>query len=68
MIYFKIAICVMMLAWCWIGFYMVTNFKRLFGAHADDPSETSGARSYGIAHVLVIWFSVMALLGFFLSL
>ena len=68
MIYIKAAVCIAILAWLWLGFHIITNFKKYLGANVDDPSETAGARSYGIVHVTTIWFAMLGLFVFILTL
>lgn len=50
----------------WLGFYLVTRYHKLFGPHPDDPSETPGARSFGLAHIISIWIGTLGLLIYFL--
>lgn len=66
MIVIKIFLAVSLLTWIWLGFFLITRFKKLFGAHPDDPSETPGARSFGLAHIVTIWIGIFGLLIFFL--
>ena len=44
-----------LLLWLWLGVFLVTRWGTLFGADKDNPSETAGARSLGITHIVVIW-------------
>lgn len=43
------------LLWIAGGVVLIKNWKKLFGKSADHENETSGARSYGITHLIVIW-------------
>ncbi len=51
-----------LLIWLWIGFYLVINWGKLFGADQDNPSETEGARSLGVTHIVVIWLVIAYML------
>lgn len=51
-----------LLLWLILGFFLVKNWGSLFGADKDNPSETSGARSLGVTHVVVIWFVIAYML------
>jgi len=62
----NIGLILFIIVWTWLGTWLVMNFKRLFGMHADDPAETPGARSFGVAHVITIWIGGMALAIYFL--
>lgn len=67
MILIKSFLAISLVGWIYLGFYLITRFKKLFGAHPDDPSETPGARSFGLAHIVSIWIGVFALLIYFLA-
>ena len=62
----KIFLVICILAWIWVAYFLITRYKKLFGAHPDDPSETPGARSFGLAHIVTIWIGMMGLFIFFL--
>ncbi|MDB9741849.1 hypothetical protein OAB00_03235 [Akkermansiaceae bacterium] len=66
LIIIKVLLVAALLAWIYLGFYLVANFNKLFGAHPDDPSETPGARSFGFAHIVTIWIGVLGLLSYFI--
>lgn len=62
----KILIVLFMLGWLWLGGWLVARFNTLFGPHRDDPAETVGARSYGVAHIIAVWIGAFALAWYFL--
>jgi hypothetical protein len=39
----------------------VVKFRLLFGPDHGQPSETPGARSFGMTHVFAVWVGGMAL-------
>lgn len=51
-----------LLLWLWGGVYLVIHWGALFGADKDNPSETAGARSLGVTHVVVIWLVIAYML------
>lgn len=62
----KIGIVIFLIIWTIIGYLLVKNYGRIFGPHADDPAETEGARSFGVAHIVAIWIGGTALGLYFL--
>ncbi|MEO5714195.1 MAG: hypothetical protein ABIT37_11975 [Luteolibacter sp.] len=54
------------LAWAFFGCWLVARYAVLFGPHPDDPAETPGARSFGVAHVCAVWFGTFSLATYFL--
>ncbi len=52
--------------WSLFGIWLVAKYAVLFGPHPDDPSETVGARSFGVAHVCAVWFGAFCLAFYFL--
>lgn len=62
MIGIKIVLSILILVWLYVGYYLVTRFHKLFGTHPDDPAETPGARSFGLAHIVTIWIGVLGML------
>ena len=57
----KIGIAIFIIVWALLGIWLCVNYNRLFGPHKDDPSETPGARSFGVTHIVAIWIGGMAL-------
>ena len=66
MIAITILLCIFLLAWIYVGYYLVTRFGKLFGPHPDDPAETPGARSFGLAHIFAIYIGTFSLLIYFI--
>ena len=62
----KSAIVLFLLGWSFFGAWMLLRYAVLFGPHQDDPAETAGARSFGVAHVCAVWFGAFALAFYFL--
>ena len=60
----KIVIFLALLGWIGGGFFLMKNFKKFFGPHPDDPSETSAARMLGQTQIWSIWIGI-ALVGFY---
>jgi hypothetical protein len=63
----KIGLSIFLIVWSMLGVWLVMNFHRLFGSHPDDPAETPGARSFGVAHIVAVWIGGMALAIYFIS-
>lgn len=63
----KIGLSIFLIVWSILGIWLVMNFNRLFGPHADDPAETPGARSFGVAHIVAVWIGGIALAIYFIS-
>lgn len=66
MLAIKICIILFLIAWFIFGGWLVANYARLFGPHKDDPAESAGARSFGIAHIIAVWIGGVAIAMFFL--
>ncbi len=62
----KTGLVLFLLAWGIFGAWMVLKYAALFGPHPDDPAESPGARSFGVAHVTAVWFGVCVLAIYFL--
>jgi len=62
----KIVLGILLILWVYVAYYLISRFKKLFGAHPDDPSETPGARSFGLAHIVTIWIGIFGVLIWFL--
>lgn len=46
--------------WLVLGIWGLKNGRRLFGPDPDNPSETGGARSFGVAHIIAVWLGIFA--------
>lgn len=64
----KLLIVVFLLFWLALGVWLVVRYGALFGPNADHRSETPGARSFGIAHLVAVWVGGFALAMWFLFL
>lgn len=62
----KAALVIFLITWSGFGLWMLVKYSALFGPHPDDPAETAGARSFGVAHVASVWFGFFALAFYFL--
>lgn len=62
----KTGIVVFLLIWFILGAWLVARYSVLFGPHKDDPSESPGARSFGVAHIVAVWIGGTALALYFL--
>lgn len=62
----KTALTLFIIAWTSLGVWMLVKYNKLFGPHHDDPAETPGARSFGVAHVASVWFGFFVLALYFL--
>lgn len=62
----KSGIVLFLLGWIVFGLWMLVRYGKLFGPHRDDPAETPGARSFGVAHVCAVWFGAFVLALYFL--
>lgn len=62
----KTAIVLFLFAWIFLGGWLVVRYNVLFGPHRDDPAETPGARSFGVAHIGAVWIGAFALAIYFL--
>lgn len=52
--------------WIVFGGYLIVRSGALFGLCDDHRSETPGARSYGVAHIVAMWIGGFALGIYFL--
>lgn len=62
----KTFIALLLLTWTILGVWLVVRYNLLFGPHRDDPAETPGARSFGVAHIAAVWVGGFALGVYFL--
>ena len=60
----KIIAAIGLILWLAAGVYLFKHQDRIFGAHAELPSETSGAQGYSKAQAWLVWLLVAKLLGF----
>lgn len=56
----KIFLGLFLVFWSGVGIWLLVKYENIFGFHADDPSETPGARTLNMTQVWSCW------LGFFL--
>ena len=66
MIYGRIAIGLFVLLWLMFGGWLLLKYAVLFGPHPDDPAESPGARSFGVAHICAVWLGTFMLAVYFL--
>ena len=64
----KTLLTLFLIGWSIFGVWMLVKFNLLFGPHKDDPAETPGARSFGVAHVAAVWIGFFVLALYFLFL
>lgn len=64
----KLLIVAFLVAWTFLGGYLVVKYGVLFGPHHDHRAETPGARSFGIAHIAAVWVGAFVLAIYFLLL
>ena len=57
----KAIVALFLVAWVVLGAWLALKYAVLFGPHQDDPAETPGARSFGVAHIIAAWVGVFAL-------
>ncbi|MFC4994399.1 hypothetical protein [Rubritalea tangerina] len=57
---------VFLIFWFLLGAWLVSRYNVLFGPHKDDPAESPGARSFGVAHIVAVWIGGAALAIYFL--
>jgi hypothetical protein len=62
----KSCIVLFLFAWLYLGGWLVVRYAVLFGPHRDDPAETPGARSFGVAHIGAVWVGAFCLAMYFL--
>ena len=63
----KAGMAVFLIAWAIVGFRILRQSRSLFGPHPDDPSESAGARSFGVSQVVAVWVGGFVLAVYFLS-
>jgi hypothetical protein len=63
----KAGMAVFLIAWTIVGIRILLKSRALFGPHPDDPSESAGARSFGISQVVAVWVGGFVLAIYFLS-
>ena len=61
MLFFKVLVVLGLVPWTLAGLYLFARFQKLFGPDRGQPSETPGARSFGMTHVFAVWVGGMAL-------
>lgn len=64
MILIKIGLIAFLIFWFTLGGWLVARYSVLFGPHKDDPAESPGARSFGVAHIIAVWIGGAAI-GFY---
>ncbi len=62
----KSALVLFLLVWLVFGGWLLLKYAALFGPHPDDPAETAGARSFGVAHIAAVWIGFFSLAFYFL--
>lgn len=62
----KLLLVLFLIGWSGLGLWLVLRYGRLFGPHPDDPAESPGARSFGVAHIAIVWIGFFALGFYFL--
>lgn len=66
MLLIKIGLILFLIFWFLLGGWLVARYNVLFGPHQDDPAESPGARSFGVAHIIAVWIGGSALGFYFL--
>jgi len=62
----KTGIVLFLIVWIWLGIKLFFNYNKLFGPNVDDPAESAGARSFGVAHIIAVWLGSFLLAAYFL--
>lgn len=62
----NIGIIAYLIIWFLLGAWLIARYNVLFGPHKDDPAESPGARSFGVAHIVAVWIGGAALGFYFL--
>lgn len=65
-IFIKLFLALFLIAWSGVGLWMLVKYDSLFGFHADDPAESSGARALNVTQVVSVWFGFFAVAFYFL--
>jgi len=55
-----------LIGWIVFGCYLIARSGALFGLCDDHRSESPGARSYGVAHIVAMWIGGFVLGIYFL--
>jgi len=55
-----------LIGWIVLGLWLIIRSGALFGLCDDHRSESPGARSYGVAHIVAVWIGGFALGVYFL--
>jgi hypothetical protein len=55
-----------LIGWVVLGLWLIIRSGALFGLCDDHRSESPGARSFGIAHIVAVWIGGFALGVYFL--
>lgn len=66
MILLKVAMVLFLVIWFLLGAWLLLRAKILFGPHKDDPAESPGARSFGVAHIIAVWIGGVVIGFYFL--
>jgi len=62
----NLTITAFLIGWVAFGVYLIVRSGALFGLCDDHRSESPGARSYGVAHIVAMWIGGFALGIYFL--
>jgi len=55
-----------LIGWIVLGLWLIIRSGALFGLCDDHRSESPGARSFGVAHIVAVWIGGFALGVYFL--
>ena len=55
-----------LIGWVALGLWLIIRSGALFGLCDDHRSESPGARSFGVAHIVAVWIGGFALGVYFL--
>jgi hypothetical protein len=62
----NLTITAFLIGWMAFGIYLIIRSGTLFGLCDDHRSESPGARSYGVAHIVAMWIGGFVLGVYFL--
>jgi len=62
----KVLMSVALVALLYGGVVALKNWSKIFGRPQDDPTETAGARSYGITHIVAIYLVTLSFMLYFI--
>ena len=62
----NLTITAFLLGWIVLGVWLIVRSGALFGLCDDHRSESPGARSYGVAHIVAMWIGGFVLGVYFL--